>query len=84
MSSAGHEETVDLRLDVLHALGVGLEPGDINLNVEVTNVCRCQCMDSKGEDGGRDDSLHTMASFFMAEKCSPVRMSRQPVVVTKI
>jgi hypothetical protein len=34
------EEAVNLGLDVLDALGVGLEPGDINLDVEVANVCR--------------------------------------------
>ena len=33
-----HEEAVDLWLDRDHALGVGLEPGDIDLNVEVTDV----------------------------------------------
>jgi hypothetical protein len=34
-----HEEAVNLGLDVLHGLGVGLEPGDINLDIEVANVC---------------------------------------------
>ena len=33
-----HEETVDLWLDVLDGLGVGLQPGDIDLNIEVTDV----------------------------------------------
>jgi len=33
-----HEEAVDLWLDVLDALGVGLQPGNVDLNVEVTNV----------------------------------------------
>jgi hypothetical protein len=36
-----HEETVNLGLDVLDRLGVGLEPGDVNLNVEVANVWGC-------------------------------------------
>jgi len=33
-----HEESVDLRLDVLHALGVLLQPSNVDFNVEVTNV----------------------------------------------
>jgi hypothetical protein len=33
-----HQESVDLGLDVLDALGILLQPSDINLNVEVTNV----------------------------------------------
>jgi hypothetical protein len=33
-----HLEAVDLRLDLLVGLGVGLEPGNVNLDIEVTNV----------------------------------------------
>jgi hypothetical protein len=33
-----HGETVDLGLDVGHGNSIGLEPGDINFNVEVTNA----------------------------------------------
>lgn len=33
-----HQESVDLGLDVLHGLSVGLEPGNVDLDVEVTNV----------------------------------------------
>lgn len=33
-----HEESVNLGLDVLDALGVLLQPRDVNLNIEVTNV----------------------------------------------
>lgn len=33
-----HEITVDLGFDVLNGLGVGFEPGDVNLNVEMANV----------------------------------------------
>jgi hypothetical protein len=36
--AVGHQVAVNLRLDVLHGLGVGLEPGNVNLNVKVTNV----------------------------------------------
>ena len=38
VTAVGHEVTVNLGLDVLDGLGVGLEPGNVNLNVEVTNV----------------------------------------------
>jgi hypothetical protein len=38
VAARGHEEAVDLGLDVLDILGVGLEPGNVNLNVEVANV----------------------------------------------
>ena len=38
VTTVGHEEAVNLRLDVLDRLGVGLEPGNVNLNVEVTNI----------------------------------------------
>jgi len=34
-----HEETVNLGLDVLDRGGVGLEPSNVDLAVEVTNVC---------------------------------------------
>lgn len=38
VAAAGHEEAVDLGLDVLDGRGVGLQPGNVDLNVEVTNV----------------------------------------------
>ena len=38
VTAVRHEVTVNLGLDVLDGLGVGLEPGNVNLNVEVTNV----------------------------------------------
>jgi hypothetical protein len=38
VAAGRHEEAVDLGLDVLDILGVGLEPGDVNFNVEVANV----------------------------------------------
>lgn len=41
--AVGHEEAVDLGLDVLDGLGVLLQPSDVNLDIEVTNVCAaCQ------------------------------------------
>lgn len=33
-----HQEAVNLGLDVLHRGSVGLQPGNVNLNIEVTNV----------------------------------------------
>ena len=36
--AVGHEEAVDLGLDVDDGLGVLLQPGNVNLDIEVTNV----------------------------------------------
>jgi hypothetical protein len=36
--AAGHQVAVDLRLDVGDALGVGLEPRDVNLDIEMADV----------------------------------------------
>jgi hypothetical protein len=38
MSTRGQKVAVDLGLDVGDGLGVGLEPGNINLNIEMSNV----------------------------------------------
>jgi len=38
VTAAGHLEAVNLGLDVLDSLGVLLEPRNVNLNVEVTDV----------------------------------------------
>lgn len=38
VAAIGHQVAVDLGLDVLDGLGVGLEPGHVNLDIEVTNV----------------------------------------------
>ena len=35
---AVQQVAVHLRLNVLDGLGVGLEPGNVNLDIEVTNV----------------------------------------------
>lgn len=40
VTAGRHEETVDLGLDVGNALGVLLQPGNVNLAIEVTNVCK--------------------------------------------
>lgn len=39
VSPVGHKIAVDLGLDVLSGLGVSLEPGDVDLDIEMTNVC---------------------------------------------
>jgi len=38
VTAVGHQVAVNLGLDALDGLGVGLEPGNVDLNVEVTNV----------------------------------------------
>jgi hypothetical protein len=38
VATAGHEEAVNLGLDVLGRLGVGLQPGNVDLDIKVTNV----------------------------------------------
>lgn len=38
VAAALHEEAVNLGLDVLDAGSVGLQPGNVNLDIEVTNV----------------------------------------------
>ena len=38
VAAVGHGETVDLGLNVGDGLGVGLQPGDVDFNVEVTNA----------------------------------------------
>jgi hypothetical protein len=38
VAAALHDESVDLWLDVLDADGVLLQPSNVNLDVEVTNV----------------------------------------------
>lgn len=38
VSAVGHGEAVNLRLDVDAFLGVGLQPGNVDLNVEVADA----------------------------------------------
>lgn len=84
VAAVGHQVTVNLGLDVLDGLGVGLEPGNVNLNVEVANVWSGQLNRHISNKYWILNLLQTMASFFMTSKCLATRMSRQPVVVTKI
>ena len=43
-----HKVAVNLRFDVLDAFGVGFEPGNIDFNVEMTNIWRT--LSAKGLD----------------------------------
>ena len=38
VAAVGHCEAVDLGLDLNTSLGVGLQPGDVDLNIEVTDA----------------------------------------------
>lgn len=39
VAAAGHQETIDLGFDVLDRLGVGLEPSNVDFDIEVTDIC---------------------------------------------
>lgn len=41
VTSVCHREAVDLRLDVHRLLRIGLQPRNIDLNIEVTNAVVC-------------------------------------------
>lgn len=83
VTTVGHQVAVNLGLDVLNGLGVGLEPSNVNFNVEVADVLELISYMNLSKTKSKD-LLQTMASFRMASKCLPTRISRQPVVVTKI
>jgi hypothetical protein len=72
VTSVGHGEAVDLRLDADDLLGVGLQPGDVDLNVEVTNVANDGILahdlevladDDVTATGGSDEDLSTRSSL---------------------
>jgi hypothetical protein len=86
-----HGVAVDLGLDVADRGRVGLEPRDVDLDVEVTDAVRREGKENRSvllqkwrREKARCTHLQTMASSGMASKCSPRMMSRQPVVVTKM
>lgn len=70
VAAAGHEEAVNLGLDVLDRAGVGLEPSNVNLDIEVTDVClsmsvmnRNRCLgELTADDGVVGHSLEVLAS----------------------
>lgn len=82
MTARRHCETVDLGLDVDDLLGVRFQPGDIDLDVEMTDaVTSGQSLPTY--------SMNTMMTYFdtiassgIASKCLAVMMSLLPVVVT--
>lgn len=77
-----HGETIYLRLDVDHLLGVGFEPGYVNLNIEMADTIESDSQNSWGRKQCRTYLL-TIASSGIASKCFAVMMSLLPVVVTK-
>lgn len=79
-----HVVAVDLGLDGNNFLGVGLEPGDVDLAVEVTNVLKMIRKLAQSLDIEAGYVLQTMESSFMTSKCFAVKISVHPVVVTKI
>ena len=81
MSARWHEESVHLGLDVLNALGVLLQPRNVDLDIEVTNVYKNQ---QDTWDKGVNYLLQTIASLGIFSKWEPTKMSLHPVVVTKI
>lgn len=81
MTTVGHGVTVDLGLNVHTLFSVGLQPRNINLDIEVTNAV--QIISIIYHDMTDVTYFETMASSGMTAKCLPVMMSRLPVVVTK-
>lgn len=72
VAPAGHLEAVDLGLDVLDGLGVLLEPGDVDLDVEVADVAddgvvahglEVLANDNVTAAGGGDEDLADGGSF---------------------
>ena len=62
-----HQEAVDLRLDVLDGLCVGLQPGNVNLDIEVTNVYITLVFQVQSTQS-KINLLQTMASLGMTSK----------------
>lgn len=66
-----HQEAVNLGLDVLDGLSVGLEPGNVDLDVEVTNICK-DSLESLSNvivsTSAEGYLLQTMASLGIASK----------------
>lgn len=76
VSAGGHLKSVDLGLDVDHVLGVGLEPGNVNLDIEMTNVAHNGVVRHLGEvlasdnvsaTGGGDEDLTDLAGLLHGE-----------------
>ena len=83
MSAVGHRVPIDLGFDVDDLLCVGLEPRNVNLDVEVADASQ-RVVTARTERKKRFRThLQTMASSGMTSKCAAVIMSLFPVVVTK-
>jgi hypothetical protein len=55
MAATGHGVSVNLGLDVYNSLGVSLQPGDVDLNIEVTDVADNCILKHNREVGASDD-----------------------------
>lgn len=79
-----HRESINLWFDVGRRFGISLEPGHIDLNVEVADAERMWRMNylTEKKRGGITD-LQTIASSGITRKCLEVIISLFPVVVTK-
>jgi hypothetical protein len=82
VTTRGHCETVNLRLDIDHLLCILFQPAHIDLDVEMANAAgwlsRTVCFNHV------KTHLLTMASSGITSKCFAVMMSLFPVVVTKM
>ena len=68
MAAVGHGETIDLGLDIRDGNSIGLEPGDIDLNIEVTDAKDCNKYMCGCSSMMRTTYLQTMASSGMTAK----------------
>lgn len=83
MASVSHGEAVNLGLDVGDRLGVGLQPGDVDLDIEMADANGIGSVIKRGTIDVESTYLQTIASSGITSKWAPVMMSRLPVVVTK-
>lgn len=68
MAAVGHRETIDLGLDIRDGNSIGLEPGDVNLDIEVTDAKDCISTYSILAESSEATYLQTMASSGMTAK----------------
>ena len=68
MAAVGHGETIDLGLDIRDGNSIGLEPGDIDFNIEVTDAEDCNKYMCGFSSMMRTTYLQTMASSGMTAK----------------
>lgn len=84
MTAVVHEETVNLRLNVLPGFGIGLEPRNIDFHVEVANVAdngiishglKVPCDNDVPAARGRDKDLTKGGSLFHGGNLIPLNGS---------